>query len=85
MPARARRLLRPLRSVLGDRRAAPDEQTVTWPVKKGKWAVVVMNADGTPGVATEVSVGAKVGSCSGSASGMLLVGGRRRCSPPASR
>lgn len=36
------------------------QQTVTWPVKKGDWAVVVMNRNAAPGVRTDVSVGAKV-------------------------
>lgn len=36
-------------------------QTATWTVREGSWGVVVMNADGTPGVGTDVSVGAKAG------------------------
>ena len=36
-------------------------QTLTWPVQKGNWAVVIMNADGTAGIETPVSVGAKAG------------------------
>jgi hypothetical protein len=33
-------------------------RTLTWDVKDGDWSVVVMNADGSPGVATDISVGA---------------------------
>ena len=36
-------------------------QTATWTVREGSWGVVVMNADGTPGVETDVSLGAKAG------------------------
>jgi hypothetical protein len=35
-------------------------QTLTWDVEDGDWSVVVMNADGSPGVQVDVSAGAKV-------------------------
>ena len=35
-------------------------RSITWPVEHGTWSVVVMNADGTPGVRARVDVGAKV-------------------------
>jgi hypothetical protein len=37
------------------------KQTLTWDVRDGDWSVVVMNADGTPGVHADVSAGAKLG------------------------
>jgi hypothetical protein len=51
------------------------EQTLTWPVEKGTWAVVVMNADGSNGVDTDVSVGAKVPAVLWIGVGLLAVGG----------
>ena len=36
------------------------EQSLTWVVKSGDWSVVVMNADGSPGVDADVGVGIKV-------------------------
>ena len=58
----------------GARRAAPPagrhiwaasatghgRQTVTWDVQDGDWSVVMMNADGSPGVHTGLSAGVKV-------------------------
>ena len=38
----------------------PGEQTLTWDVEHGDWSVVVMNADGSPGVDAGVSAGANV-------------------------
>lgn len=36
------------------------ERTLSWDVKDGSWSVVVMNADGSPGVDARVSAGASV-------------------------
>jgi hypothetical protein len=35
-------------------------QTLTWDIQDGDWSIVVMNADGSPGVQAEISTGAKV-------------------------
>ncbi len=35
-------------------------QTLEWELESGRWVVVVMNADGSPGVSVEAAVGAKV-------------------------
>ena len=35
-------------------------QTVTWDLEDGDWSIVVMNADGSRGVDTDISAGAKV-------------------------
>jgi hypothetical protein len=39
----------------------PGKQTLTWNVHDGDWSVVVMNADGSPGVHADVSAGARLG------------------------
>ena len=35
-------------------------QALTWKIKSGEWSIVVMNADGSPGVSASVSAGAKI-------------------------
>ena len=41
--------------------AGQGARTVTWPVEEGRWALVVMNADGSAGVRADVSVGMRTG------------------------
>lgn len=36
------------------------KQTLEWDIEDGDWSVVVMNADGSPGVAADISAGAKI-------------------------
>jgi len=49
-------------------------QTIEWEIEGGRWAVVVMNADGSSGVAVDASVGAKVGLLLWLAIGLLTGG-----------
>jgi hypothetical protein len=35
-------------------------RALTWKVKSGEWSVVLMNADGSPGVSADVNAGAKI-------------------------
>jgi hypothetical protein len=45
-----------------------------WDVRDGRWALVVMNADGTPGVAADVRAGATLPALTGLAVGLLVAG-----------
>jgi len=71
----------------GDEVAAPAEETfwdlsasgsgtqeISWEPQDGRWAAVLMNADGTPGVIAEVNLGAKAGFVLPLAISLLVVG-----------
>jgi hypothetical protein len=51
------------------------QQAVTWTPEAGDWTVVVMKADGSPGVAADVSIGAELPVLGGVVAGLLIVGG----------
>jgi hypothetical protein len=50
-------------------------QTLTWDAEDGDWSVVVMNADGSSGVDTDISVGADVPIIDDLATGFTIGGG----------
>lgn len=41
--------------------SGPGTQELTWSATNGRWAAVVMNADGSPGISVSITVGAKSG------------------------
>jgi len=51
------------------------EQTLTWNPESGNWSVVVMNADASPGISAELSVGAEANFLTWLAIGLLVAGG----------
>jgi hypothetical protein len=52
----------------------PGNQVVNWVVKRGKWSVVVMNADASPRVFAELTVGADIGWLIWLIAGLLAAG-----------
>jgi hypothetical protein len=50
-------------------------QTLEWELESGQWAVVVMNADGAPGLAVDASVGVKASWILPAGIGLLAGGG----------
>jgi hypothetical protein len=52
----------------------PGEQTLDWKVTEGRWAIAVMNADGSPGVSVEMTLGGKIGWLIWATIGVLIGG-----------
>jgi len=55
--------------------SGPGTHTITWPLEKGRWSAVVMNADGSRGVTVEARIGAHVPFLRWVAIGLLATGG----------
>jgi hypothetical protein len=51
-----------------------DTATVTWSMEDGRWALVVMNADASPGVAVDMTVGARIDWLDELGIGLLIAG-----------
>ncbi len=50
-------------------------QTISWPLEKGRWSAVVMNADGSRTVSVALHLGARVSALQWVAIGLLACGG----------
>jgi hypothetical protein len=51
------------------------QQSLTWSLESGDWTIVVMNADGSRGVAADVAIGASLPGISWLIGGLLVAGG----------
>jgi hypothetical protein len=56
------------------RAVGPGSQSLTWSVKQGRWAVVVMRPDGSPGVSADLAAGAKLPALLWASLGLLVFG-----------
>jgi hypothetical protein len=54
--------------------AGPGSQSVTWSVKQGRWAVVVMRPDGSRGVTADIAAGARLPALLWASIGLLVLG-----------
>ena len=54
--------------------AGSGEEDVEWDVRGGRWSIVVMNADGTPGVAADVELGLSSDAVTPVAIGLVVTG-----------
>jgi hypothetical protein len=54
--------------------SGPGRQSVFWKAKDGSWTVVVMKADGRPGIAVHADVGARMSSLRWIAIGVTVAG-----------
>jgi hypothetical protein len=54
--------------------AGPGSQALTWSVKQGRWAVVVMRPDGSRGVSADLAAGAKLPALLWASIGVLVFG-----------
>lgn len=70
----------PSRSAPGTQRfwvastAGPGDRTLFWKPKDGSWMVVVMNADGRPGIAVHADLGARISALPWITTGLLVAG-----------
>jgi hypothetical protein len=55
--------------------SGPGTQTARWNPETGRWAIVVMNADGRPGVNVDVRIGARAGRLLPLSIALLIAGG----------
>ena len=55
--------------------AGPGPRTVTWPIRAGDWAVVIMNSDASAGIQVDVSTGARTPVLGTVAAVTLVIGG----------